>query len=155
METVGPGIPGDGIHFPPSSIDLIAGVLTGDVNDIKSWTDGNFINIAEVAGTPGQELNINFLGIPGFRYIGLRMFYNGSATHWEEIQLLNLALAQFDIFKTFSLGLGYNYRYVDVPIRSADYIDTDNGNKVVMKVVHPSLGNAAHNSRINYAALIG
>lgn len=154
LAPIGPGVPGDGIHFEPDSLVVREGVLTGDVDDIKGWTDGNSINLAEVAATPGQDMDIVFLNIRGFRFVGLRMNYVGSTVHWIEIRLWNVILSQWDIFKGFSSGLAQNYRFTDVPIRSSDYIDFDNGNKVIMNIYHPSNGNAAHDSIISYAALI-
>ena len=139
-------------HVPPASINAVVGVLTGDITDIQTWQDGNILQLAEVAATPGQDLEITFANVTDFRRIGLSMYYEGSLSHWIEVQLWNVVEAVWEIVWTFSNGLGLNYRYSDIPKLFTEFID-GSGN-VKMRICHPTAGNAAHDSFIDYATLI-
>ena len=149
---IGPGQHVPFFHVPPDSINVIAGTPTGTVADIQNWQDGNVLQIQEVAATPGQNIEITFNNVTDFRRIGVSMYYAGSATHWIEIQLWNVAEAAWEIIWTFSTGLGLNYRYSDIPKLFTEFID--GAGNVKMRIFHPQNGNAAHNTFIDYAALI-
>lgn len=139
-------------HIPPDSINAIVGGLTGTVADIQNWQDGNVLQLAEVAATPGQNLEITFVDVVVFRRLAVSIFYAGSATHWVEIQLWDVQAADWKTVWTIPSSLGMNYRYSDIPILSADFID--GANEVKMRIYHPTGGNAAHDTFIDYAALV-
>lgn len=150
---IGTGVSIPGEHNVPSSINIIVGTPTGTVADIQSWADGNVLQIAEVAATPGMDLEMLFTNVKSIRRIGLSMYYDGSSTHWIEIQIWNYTEAAWKTIWTFSKDGGLNYRYSDLSAGSDDdYIDASGNAK--LKMVHPTAGNAAHDAFIGYAALI-
>lgn len=152
MKIIGPGTSIPGIHKSPTSINVIAGTPTGTIADILNWQDGNVLQIQEAAATPGMNVEINFIDVISIRRIGLAMYYDGSATHWIEIQLWNYTEAAWKTIWTFSTDGGLNYRYSDLPVSDVDFIDGSGNAK--MQIIHPTAGNAAHDMFIDYAALI-
>lgn len=152
---IGAGISIPGIHVPANSINVITGTPIGDVTDIQNWQDSNLLQNQEAAATPGQNIEITFVDVTDFRRVGVSMYYAGGAAHWMEIQLWNVTEAAWKIFWTFSVGFGLNYRYSDIPETPDAFRDfIDGSGDVKMRLLHPAMGNAAHNSFIDYAALI-
>jgi len=149
---IGPGTSFPSLHIVPDSINAIAGVLTGTVADVQSWQDGNVLELAEVAATPGQNMEITFVDVVVFRHVVVAMYYQGSATHWVEVQLWDNIAAAWKKIHTFDSSMGLNYRYTDIPVLSADFIS--GAKEVKMRLYHPVAGNAAHDSFIDYAALV-
>lgn len=149
---VGAGSSIPGFHNVPDSVNAVVGSLIGTVSDIQTWQDGNVLELDEAAATPGQNLEINFVNVKSIRRIGLSAFYNGSSTHWLEIQLWDFVAEEWKVVWTFSLGRGLNYRYSDLPIPGHNFID-GSGN-AQMRLYHPAGGNASHETFIDYAALI-
>ena len=152
MEMIGPGSAPPAIHVQPSGLNLIAGSLVGDVTDIQTWQDGNLLQLEEVAATPGQDLEILFTNMIGFRRVVVSMYYSGSATHWIEIQIFDWIAVAWKTLWTFTSGNGLNYRYSDIPVRSDDFVDA--GGNAKLRICHPAAGNAAHDSFIDYASLV-
>lgn len=146
-------IPGLLPDYVPDSLTLTAGVLTGDVTDVQTWQDGNVLQLAEVAATPGQDLEFNFTGVKSIRRVGLGMFYVGSATHYIEVQIWNVTKAAWEVLWTFSAALGTNLRYSNIPNNKdgRDYIDAG---VAKLRLFHPLGGNASHDSFIDYVALL-
>ena len=152
MNIVGAGQSIPGFHQVADSINVIAGTPTGTVADIQTWQDGNTLDVVEAAATPGMDIEINFTNVKSIRRVGLQMVYEGSAVHWIEVQLWNYDASAWKTIWTFSTGLGQNYRYSDLPEDGQKFIDT-NGD-AMMRIYHPTGGNASHDAHIEYAALI-
>jgi len=152
MEQVGPGTFIPGPHEVPASINVIVGTPTGSVSDIQTWRDGNTLDILEAAATPGQNVEITFTNIKAFRRVAIGMYYSGSVAHWIEVQLWDNIAASWKTLRTILTGLGLDYKYSDLPVRSDDFVN--GSGEVKMRLYHPAMGNAAHNSFIDYAALI-
>lgn len=152
---IGAGISIPGIHVSADSINVIVGTPTGDVTDIQNWQDGNVLQVQEAAATPGMNIEINFIDITDFRRLGLSMYFSGTAVHWVEVQLWNVTEAAWKTLFTFDAGLGLNYSYSDIPETPDAFRDfIDGSGNVRMRLFHPTGGNAAHDSFIDYAALI-
>lgn len=149
---IGPGISIPAIHKVADSITVTVGTPTGTVADIQTWQDGNILQIAEVAATPGIDVEVNFVDVESIRRIGLSMFYEGSSTHWLEIQLWDYVATAWKTVWTFSTDGGMNYRYSDLPVSDNDFIDINGNSK--LRICHPTAGNAAHDAFIDYVALI-
>lgn len=148
----GPGSSIPGFHLVPDSVNVVVGTPTGTVADVQTWQDGNTLDIVEAAATPGQDIQFAFVNVKSIRRVGVAMNYVGSATHWIEIRLYDYVAAAFKTVWTFSTGMGLNYRYSDLPIDGQNFIDA--GGNALMQIYHPVAGNAAHNSNIDYVALI-
>lgn len=141
------------IHKVPDNINVLAGTETGTVTDVQNWQDGNFLAIQEEAATPALDVEFNFVNVESIRRIGIALFYQGSATHWLEVRLWNYTEEVLKVLFTIQSGLGFNYRYSDLPgVSDNDYID-ENGNAKIC-VCHPSSGNVSHDAFFDYVGLI-
>lgn len=149
---IGYGVGFPGIHQVASSVIATSGNLIGTVADIQNFQDGNALQVEEAAATPGFEVDITFTNISRISRIGVQMFYLGSATHWVEIEMWDYVLAAPEVIWTFSSGLGENYRYSDIPGDRNRFINSSG--EVMVKIHHPSGGNASHDAFVGYAALI-
>lgn len=145
-------MPPPGVHVVPSSMSVIVGTPTGTVADVQNWQDGNTLHIQEVAAAPAQNIEFSFTDIKAIRRIGLSMVYEGSATHWIEVRLWSYVALAYKTVWTFSITFGLNYRYSDLPVSADEFIDPSGNAK--LQIHHPTAGNAAHDSRIDYVALI-
>jgi hypothetical protein len=139
------------VPIVPDSYDALTltGGVTGTIADVQVLNDGNTLDLAEVSSTPGMTIDFEFIRVTRIRGIVFKGYYAGSAVHWIEIQLYNYITSAFDIFMTFSSGLGMNYRYIEIPDGSP-YISDGNA---IMRAYHPQNGNASHDLYIDYAAL--
>lgn len=140
-----------------SSVDIIDGdgtLISGTVSDIQNWEDTNNMEYQEVTGVPGFNIEFTFSNIINFCEIGLSAYYNG--THYLEYQILDDTNTAWRILWTFDRGLGFNYRFSDLPVpmgNRSNYINSSN--QVKTRLYHPLTGNNSHRLFINYAALIG
>ena len=148
---IGPGVTVPGVHVVPDSITVIVGTATGDVTNVQTWQDGNVLQIDEVAEAPGQNVEFDFINVTSIRRVAFSMYYDGSITHFIEIQLFNFNTTAWQTLWTLTTELGLKYRYMDLPIRGDNFID---GGNAKMRFIHPTMGNAADDSFTDYAALI-
>ncbi len=146
----------------PSGFSVETGVLDGgDETDVSTWGNGvvdpdsNIIHVSEVTGAPGFDVRFTFANVIDFCRIGISAYYKGA--HHCEIQIFDDTNNTWRVVWTFNTGLGFNYRYGDLPvsvaIRLADYINSNN--QVLIRFYHPSSGNNAHDLFIDYVSLIG
>ena len=149
---IGPGISIPAIHKVADSINVIAGTPTGTVADIQNWQDGNILQIQEAAATPAMEVDFNFIDVESIRRIGISMYYQGSTTHWIEVEIYNFTTVAWEKVFTYETGNQLDYKYADLPVSDNDFIDI-NGN-AKMRICHPTSGNASHDALIDYVALI-
>ena len=155
-EQVGAGMSFPGVHVVPSAINPIVGGVTGTVEDIQKWADGNLLQIDEVAAMPGIEFEILFSGVTDIQRIALAINYDGSTSHWIEVALWNYVELANKLLWTINRDGNIDYKYADLPVENPidrfEFIDGAGNAK--MRIYHPVNGNAAHNVFIDYAALI-
>jgi hypothetical protein len=126
---------GDPVHvktdYLPSSYTLNTGTLSaGTITDVQKMYDGNTLDIAEVTGVPGFDIEFNFTNIKRLpEFVVARWQYDGSATHFVTIDL-------------------YNYT---PKANQGDYVDAS-GNAIV-RFYHHTSGNASHDIHIDYVGL--
>lgn len=151
---IGPGATALGPHLKPSSVNVVAGTIIGGgtVADVQEWQDGNILQIQEAAATPGQDIQFTVSDVISFRWIGISMYYSGSATHWVEVQIWDNNASAWKTIHTVQTGLGFNYRLTDIPPDSHDFVDENRD--VLIRLYHPQGGNASHNTYIDYVAVI-
>jgi hypothetical protein len=139
------------VPITPGSIDAITlvGTPTGTVADVQELNDGNTLDLAEVAGTPGMTIDFLFPDISSIKGFVFKGYYSGSSVHWIEIQLYNYVTTNWDVFMTFSSGFGMNYRYIEIPDDGPYISDGD----AIIRAYHPQNGNASHDLYIDYVAL--
>jgi len=151
-DVIGPRITFPEIHLVPSSMVVNVGTPTGDVTDVQHWQDGNVLQIAEAASTPGMDVVFKITGVRSFRRIGCAIRYQGSTTHWLEMGIYDNAAAAYKVIHSIENSNGQSYRFSDIPPNSHDFVNDDH--EVLVRVYHPTGGNAAHNAFIDYLALV-
>ena len=78
------------LDYVPSSITVNTGTPTGSVTDVQTMFDGNTLDIAEVTGTPGFDVEFSFTGLADFPdFVVARWQYDGSSTHFCTIDIWN------------------------------------------------------------------
>jgi len=141
------------IFKAPATVTLNTGTSSSTVSDLQTLNDGNTYDLAEAASTPGMNLEINFTSVDSVKGFAIKAYYVGSSTHYVEVQIWNDTTSAWDVFVTLLSGLGMNYRYIEIPDFDADYID-GSGNTII-RLYHPTSGNASHDLYIDYVALLG
>jgi hypothetical protein len=133
----------------PDSLSLGAGTSSDALADLTTMLDGNVYELAEAAGTPGQQLTLTFVNVREIYGLLIRAYYSGSSLHYCEIQLYNYTTTAWDAFLTIESGNGFNVRYIRVP-DDADYVSN---NQARLRWDHPVGGNASHDAYIDYVGL--
>lgn len=141
----------------PTTQTVTTGTLTaGTVTDVQTWSDGNEVNVSEVAGIPGFDVRYTFASVANFCEIGISAYYNGSATHNCEVQIYDDTNAVWKLLFSFpGNGLAHNYRFANFPdiANVSDYIN--GGDQVIIRFYHPQTGNASHDLYVDYVSIIG
>ena len=136
--------------YVPGSLTLNAGTSSDAVADVQTLLDGNTYDIAEVAATPGFDVEFTFtVDIPPNGII-TRLKYVGLDTHGVGIDLYNYTTTTWDRYHSF-LGnhLDYVWIHVDIPDMT-DYIDNLAS---IVRLYHFSAGDVTHDIYIDYIAL--
>ena len=142
-----------------NSMSVVTGTLTsGTVTDTQTWQDGNIVDVTEVTGVPGFDVQFTFTSVTDFCEIGISAYYVGSATHVAEIQIYDYTNTTWRTLYTLpGTSMGFNYRFSDLPIpvatRQADYIN--GSDEVLIRFYHPTTGNASHDLYIDYVSIVG
>lgn len=127
---------------------------SGTVTDVQTWSDGNEVNISEVAGTPGYDVEYRIDNVADFCEIVIAFYYVGSSTHDCQVQIYDDANTTWRGFiNQTGAQLGHNTRYAILPDDSANYINSSD--QVKIRFYHPKSGNASHDLYIDYVAIIG
>jgi hypothetical protein len=113
--------------------------------------DGNTLDIGEVTGVPGYDIDFNFTGIDrNPNYIVCRWQYDGSSTHFVTIDMYNYTTTAWDqvrVFRDSALYFDSLTMYIPVNV-SGDHVD-GSGNAII-RFYHQSSGNASHDIHIDY-----
>ena len=125
--------------------------LTGTVADIQVFGDGNFIQVEEKAGADSFNFEVHFAGVENISFIGLEFYYKGTSGHHVDFEIWNKTTSSWVHLYDLPDGLGYNYRFIDMPGVQADYIDT--GGVVKFLIDHSSGGVASHWIQIRYIGI--
>jgi len=140
-----------------NSVDIIDSdgtLISGSVSDIQNWEDNNSIHFQEVTGVPGFNIQFTFANVRDFCFIGISAYYDG--THYIQTQIFDDENSVWRLLWTFDRGLDFNYRFSDLPVGIASRRNYINGsNEVLIRLYHPTTGNASHDLFINYASIIG
>jgi hypothetical protein len=98
------------------SLVLNYGTSADALADLTTLHDGNDYHITEVAGIPGQQLNLTFVDIVAFNRILVLGNYNGAANHSLTIQLFNLATLAWDLQDSMTTNIVYMHHFIAVPV---------------------------------------
>jgi len=145
------------------SIENSHGVITGAVATLQTAHDGNFLEVAEEAETPGIEFLVDFVSVVAFNWVNIFGFYDANTTtHALAIQLYNYTQTRWDTFDCMQKQIGdtttangyitCNHDFI-VP-DDTEYIGTGgDAGKVRVRFFHTMGGNAAHDLRLDVVAL--
>lgn len=146
--------------YSPLSIAVIEpsdGSETGAVADVQTAFDGNSLLIPEQSATPGLDVRFNF----GYVHnqadtILMRLYYEGSSSHYIGIEAYNYSTSAWDRFTFFSDHVTSTYAWYQITIPNLDnYKDFDSiyAPVIVLRLNHFSGGNPSHDLIIDYVGL--
>ena len=151
------GVEWDDIPFPTTttytaaSIALTDGVyISGSVTDIQTFNDGNYYYISD--GThagPAWVITIGFTGVTTFNRVVMNIDYAVNSGHTIFVQVYNNATSSWDSIGSYS-GLAGYYQFALEVLDGTNYI---NSGAVSVRLYHNNTGNAAHYTKLEYAAL--
>jgi hypothetical protein len=130
---------------PADSVaNLAAGAVIGGISNV-SLVDGDEIQVSEVAGIPGFNVEFNFTSNVAPSRIYFNGRYDGSAAHNIEVLILNFSSGVYvDLRKSTDDIPDDNipfFREWNVPLPKTDFIS---GTTVSIRFNHTSSGNSAH-----------
>jgi len=137
----------------PDTLTVNNGTPTGSVTDIQNLHDGNTLLIAEVAGTPGFDIDMDFSNVKKVKGIVFRADYSGSATHRVNMSIYDYVGAAYLplVFMRHNLT-DFNYETVlldeDRRFISNNFISN-------ISINHASAGSPSHTLEVDYVALLG
>jgi len=141
------------VNYTPSSMSVVVGTETGTVSDVQTLFDGNDLDIAEISATPGIDVRFNFTNVLLLaNTIQMRLFYEGSSSHYIGIEAYDYNASAFRRFTFFSDHVTSNYMWYEVTI--PDVANFQDGSKnMILRLNHFSAGNPAHDLYIDYVGL--
>jgi hypothetical protein len=137
-------------YVTANGITLNNGNSADDLGDLQTLLDGNQYHVNEEAGAPGYDLEVDFASVTTIRFVLVRAYYDGLATHACRIQLYNYDDTAWDTIDTLYHGLDHQQRLILIPDDS-DYIS---GGAAIVRFYHTEAGNAAHDLYVDYCGLI-
>lgn len=141
------------VVFTPDSITLTTGTyVSGDVDSVKTLSDGDIYVVNEVAGVPGFDISFVFAGIDrSFSRLWLHyQYHSGGVAHTVQVRLYNYTTATFDVITTFTQSDEGDFKFIDIPVNSANYLDSGSA---IVNLYHITSGNASHVIDVDYVAL--
>jgi hypothetical protein len=152
----------DWTKITADSVTLVTGSTpAGVVADLQTRFDGNYYHIDEVAGVPGMDLIIDFVGVAAFNWVNVAAYYSGSVPHaGVTVQLWNWSSSAWDNFHFYEHHTSVGTLADD--ITNADFFVPDdtnyigtggNAGQVRARLLHAAGGNAAHDHDIDVVAL--
>ena len=133
---------------------LVGGDITGAVADLQTAHDSNEVQVDEIAGNAGQNLEIDFTGVTAFNWVQILMRYKGQGGHSLTIQVEKtpFAGATWDTYDSvIDQPADQNYANHSFFIPAdTDYI---NSGVVTIRIIHEMAGNAADEWHIDVVAL--
>ena len=136
---------------PVDTLTVNTGTPTGGIADIQHWQDGNQLAIAEVTGIPGIRVTLTFANIPsGLLYLYILGWYEGSSTHYVNIEMWNYDTSAWDIFGNMPL----NYSPISHMSPFLDDTNYISSGAAQVRLNHPVTGNASHDMYVRHVCLL-
>lgn len=141
-----------------SAVTLDAGTSSEGVADLQTANDGNVFHVQEAAGTPGQTIIVDFVGVTAINWVQVLSMYEGSLTHAFEIELWDWVSSDWEHSACMqSLASNGGTIFCDHSFFMPDdtrFIGTGgDAGKVRVRLNHPMSGNASHDSWTDVVAL--
>jgi hypothetical protein len=136
-------------YVPTSIVKNAGGVAAGTYADLAAVGGGEYA-VAELAATPGFDIEIVFTGVVSFNLMRLHMWYDGSAVHNVEIRVRNYSGGgSWDVLDTINAQADYVSLEYDVnPVNHVS-----GGGEVKIQFYHTSAGNSSHDLHLDAVIL--
>ncbi len=141
------------LDFPPFFLDVSTGLQdVGDIDSIIIIDDADSLDVSEVTGIPGFNIEIFFQYITETpTRLDLHIYYDGSAGHIVNVQIWDQVGSTWDTLGTVPNG-GTVFEYLTFDINNgAKYVDIDQ--MVDVRIYHASAGNMNHDIFLDFAQL--
>lgn len=139
-------------QYLPDSILVNKGTqAAGDVDSLQVANDGDVLQIDEVTGTPGFDLEVWFAGVVSFDQYHIRMWYDGGAGHTVHIDIWNNNTSSWETLQSITDQALFTW-VTGVISDSTNYVDSYGD--VKLRFYHVSAGNPAHVLYVDHTALL-
>jgi len=141
------------VDYVPNNINVATGTTdAGNVASLQTLDDGDSLDISEVTGVPGYNIEINYASVTEIpTRLDLHVYYDGSLSHTVNVQIYDQVGMGWDTLGTIpDDGIDFIY-YTYAITNGAKYIKGDN--TVETRIYHATSGNVTHNIFIDYAAI--
>lgn len=133
-----------GVHYP-SSIIINAGTLNGGTIADLTTRNGDYVDIQEVAATPGFDVELLFTTSEEHHKVAIWGRYEGGNTHEVEVQAYNYITTSWVDLRAATKDIPNttedNFWEFEIPGTKSDYIS---GGTQKIRIYHTSAGNATH-----------
>jgi hypothetical protein len=137
--------------YTPDSLTVSTGTVnSGDVDSVKVLSDGDVLDVQEVAGVPGFDIIFDFINVGTINQLRYHTRYDGGAGHTVNVQLYNYNTSAWDTLTTEAESLDYIYSAIPVT-SSSDYVDSSGNARA--RLYHVDAGIAAHQQYVDFIAL--
>lgn len=133
---------------------VTGGTPVGTVSDMQTLMDGNTYDLPEVTGTPGFDLEIDFVNMVDIYGIVMRSYYAPkNSVHYAQLLIHNYSGGESDdAIIRIEPSDDHNYRTIMIP-DATNFIDGSGNAQLTLS--HPQAGNASHDMYVDYIALLG
>lgn len=141
------------MDWVPDSLNVATGVtVVGNVESLKVLDDADVLNIGEVGGVPGFNIEIDFVDITETpNRLEVYVYYDGSAGHTVNVQIYDQVGLGWDTLGTIPDGGAAVVKQSFDIDDGAKYVKGDN--TVETRVYHSSPGNVNHDIFIDLVLL--
>lgn len=130
---------------PPTSLNV------GDVNSLATLDDGDAIEVEEISGSPGFDIEIGYVSVTETpTRLDLHVHYTGTSGDTVNVQIQRASDSVWVTLGTITEGIGFLYETYDI-INGALYVKGDNS--VDVRIRQSSQGNPTHDIFVDYAII--
>ena len=137
------------VVYTPDSLTLNTGNYeAGDVDSVKTLSDGNTYDVSEVNGVPGFDIEFDFSAVESFSRIWIHVLYDGSGAHIVNVDMWNYDSVDWDTLTTFTLS--GDLQFIDLPVDDTNRLSSGDA---IVRLHHITSGNPSHDIFVEYVAL--
>jgi hypothetical protein len=139
------------ITYTPTSLVVTTGTLAAGTYADLAAVGGTTVNVAEVTGAPGFDVEVRFSGITtGPTRLQVKAYYVGSAAHVVTLDIWNYSTSAWDFYETVVTGTAFNH-WTFTLVGASQYTS---GGAAKFRFYHSSNGTGTHDLYIDYAAFV-
>ena len=138
------------VEYAPNQLTVgVGSLITGSVASLLTKNDGNTLDILEVLGIPGFDVQVRFQNVESFNVIRLYMRYTGG--HTCQVQLWDVQSSTWDIESSFNSQNGLID--FEIPVNDGGNYIAVNGD-VFLRFYHPPTGVVTHHLYLDAVHLL-